>query len=137
MALLAAWCAMRFGELAEVRRGDIDLCTSRVKIRRAVVRVDGEFIVGQPKSDAGIRDVAIPPHMVPLVKDHLSNNTAPGRDALLFPRRRTTTGTWPRRRSTRFTTRPGRPRAARTSVGTTSATRGRCWRLKPERRWPS
>ena len=25
MALLAAWCAMRFGELAELRRGDIDL----------------------------------------------------------------------------------------------------------------
>jgi len=85
MALLAAWCAMRFGELAELRRGDIDLRTNRVKIRRGVVRVDGEFIVGPPKSDAGVRDVAIPPHLVPLVKDHLKNLTAPGRDALLFP----------------------------------------------------
>ncbi|WP_085871894.1 MULTISPECIES: tyrosine-type recombinase/integrase [unclassified Nocardioides] len=85
MALLAAWCAMRFGELAELRRGDIDLRTSRVKIRRGVVRVDGEFIVGPPKSDAGSRDVAIPPHLVPLVKDHLKKFTAPGRDALLFP----------------------------------------------------
>ena len=85
MALLAAWCAMRFGELAEVRRGDIDLRTNRVKIRRGVVRVDGEFIIGQPKSDAGVRDVAIPPHLMPLVKDHLSDHTAPGRDALLFP----------------------------------------------------
>ena len=34
MALLAAWCAMRFGELAELRRGDIDLRTNRVHIRR-------------------------------------------------------------------------------------------------------
>ena len=85
MALLAAWCAMRFGELAELRRGDIDLRTNRVKIRRGVVRVDGEFIIGPPKTDAGVRDVAIPPHLVPLVKDHLSNHTAPGRDALLFP----------------------------------------------------
>ena len=85
MALLAAWCAMRFGELAELRRGDIDLSTKRVKIRRGVVRVDGEFIVGPPKSDAGVRDVAIPPHLVPLVKDHLSDHTAPGKDALLFP----------------------------------------------------
>lgn len=85
MALLAAWCAMRFGELAELCRGDIDLRTNRVKIRRGVVRVDSEFIVGPPKSDAGIRDVAIPPHLVPLVKDHLKNLTAPGRDALLFP----------------------------------------------------
>ncbi len=85
MALLAAWCAMRFGELAELRRGDIDLRTNRVKIRRGVVRVDGEFLIGPPKSDAGVRDVAIPPHLVPLVKDHLKNLTAPGRDALLFP----------------------------------------------------
>ncbi len=68
MALLAAWCAMRFGELAELRRGDIDLRTNRVKIRRGVARVDGEFIVGPPKSDTGVRDVAIPPHLVPLVK---------------------------------------------------------------------
>lgn len=85
MALLAAWCAMRFGELAELRRGDIDLRTNRVKIRRGVVRVDGKFIVGPPKSDAGSRDVAIPPHLAPLVKDHLADHTAAGRDALLFP----------------------------------------------------
>ena len=85
MALLAAWCAMRFGELAELRRGDIDMRTNRVKIRRGVVRVDGKFIVGPPKSDAGSRDVAIPPHLVPLVKDHLKKFTAPGRDAMLFP----------------------------------------------------
>jgi integrase len=76
---------MRFGELTELRRGDIDLRTNRVKIRRGVVRVDGEFIVGSPKSDAGSRDVAIPPHLVPLVKDHLSRHTGSGKDALLFP----------------------------------------------------
>jgi integrase len=85
MALLAAWCALRFGELAELRRGDIDLRTNRVKIRRGVVRVDGKFIVGPPKTDAGVRDVAIPPHLVPLVKDHLKDLTGPGKDALLFP----------------------------------------------------
>jgi uncharacterized protein (DUF433 family) len=85
MALLAAWCAMRFGELAELRRSDIDLDTSRVKIRRAVVRADCEFIVGLPKSDAGIRDVAIPPHLVPFVEGHLADFTGPGKHALLFP----------------------------------------------------
>lgn len=67
MALLAAWCAMRFGELAELRRGDLDLKTNRVKIRRSVVRVRAEMIVGPPKTDAGIRDVAIPPHLIPSV----------------------------------------------------------------------
>ena len=85
MALLAAWCAMRFGALTELRRGDIDLRTGRVKVRRGVVRVDGEFIIGPPKTDAGVRDIAIPPHLLPLVKDHLSDHTAPGRESLLFP----------------------------------------------------
>jgi len=85
MALLAAWCAMRFGELAELRRGDMDLRDNRVKIRRGVVRVDGAFVVGPPKTDAGIRDVAIPPHLTPLVKAHLEKFTGTGKDALLFP----------------------------------------------------
>ena len=85
MALLAAWCAMRFGELTELRRKDIDLRNNRVKITRGVVRVDGKFIVGSPKSDAGVRDVAIPPHLLPAVKAHLKDHTRPGKDALLFP----------------------------------------------------
>ena len=85
MALLAAWCAMRFGELAELRRGDIDLKNKRVKIRRGVVRVRGEMIVGPPKTDAGIRDVAIPPHLIPAVEHHLEAHVGPEPDALLFP----------------------------------------------------
>lgn len=85
MALLAAWCAMRFGELAELRRGDIDLRTNRVSITRGVVRVGGKFVVGAPKSDAGVRDVAIPPHLIPAVKAHLKNHTGEAKEALLFP----------------------------------------------------
>lgn len=85
MALLAAWCAMRFGELTELRRGDLDLRTCRVRIRRGVVRVGGEYLVGLPKSDAGIRDVAIPPHLMTQVNAHLDNFTGPSSDALLFP----------------------------------------------------
>nr|WP_264674170.1 tyrosine-type recombinase/integrase [Nocardioides lijunqiniae] len=85
MALLAAWCAMRFGELAELRRGDIDLKHKRIEIRRAVVRVRGEMIVGPPKTDAGIRDVSIPPHLMPAVEDHLDRLVGPSADALVFP----------------------------------------------------
>jgi integrase len=85
MALLAAWCALRFGELTELRRGDIDLGTGRVKIRRAVTRAAGEFIIGLPKSDAGIRDVAIPSHLLPLVQGHLDDFVSPGRETLVFP----------------------------------------------------
>lgn len=82
--LLMAWCALRFGEVVELRRKDIDLRNNRVKVRRAVVRVERERRVTTPKSDAGIRDVAIPPHLVDTVKDHLARFAEPGADALLF-----------------------------------------------------
>ncbi|WP_084634893.1 site-specific integrase [Propionicicella superfundia] len=36
MALLAAWCALRFGELTELRRKDIDLRNKRAKVTRGV-----------------------------------------------------------------------------------------------------
>lgn len=81
---LSAWCAMRFGELAEFRRRDIDLRDGVVRIRRAMVRVDGKTIVGQPKSQAGIRDVHIPPHLMPEVKAHLQTFVT-GTDGLIFP----------------------------------------------------
>ena len=85
MILLAAWCGLRFGELTELRRKDIDLTHGVVRVRRAVVRVNGEFIVGTPKSEAGTRDVTIPPHLLPAVKSHLSSTITGGRDGLLFP----------------------------------------------------
>lgn len=85
MALLAAWCALRFGELTELRRGDIDLSGQRVSITRGVVRAGGRYIVGAPKSEAGIRDVAIPPHLMPAVRTHLRKHTSARRAALLFP----------------------------------------------------
>lgn len=84
MTLLAAWCALRFGELTELRRKDIDLTNGVIKVRRAVTRVDGEYVVGTPKTQAGVRDVAIPPHLVPVLREHLATNMH-GRDGLLFP----------------------------------------------------
>lgn len=85
MPLLASWCALRFGELIELRRRDFDLTNGVVKIRRGAVRAEGVVVIGDPKSDAGRRDVAIPPHLMPLVREHLSRLISGGRDGLLFP----------------------------------------------------
>jgi integrase len=85
MVLLASWCSLRYGELTELRRGDIDLRSGVIHVRRAVVRADGQVIVGTPKSDAGTRDVHIPPHLLPMVKEHLRNAITGGRKGLLFP----------------------------------------------------
>lgn len=85
MVLLASWCAMRFGELVELRRKDLDVKDRVVKIRRAAVRVGDGWAVGDPKSERGSRDVSIPPHVVAVVKRHLSKHTEPGSGSLLFP----------------------------------------------------
>ncbi len=85
MVTLAAWCALRFGELTELRRTDIDLTHGVVKVRRGVVRTSDGYVVGSPKSDAGVRDVAIPKAILPLVREHLADNITGGRDGLLFP----------------------------------------------------
>jgi integrase len=85
MVLLACWCALRFGELTELRRSDIDLKNGKINVSRGVTWVDGKPIVGPPKSSAGIRSVAIPPHLLPVVRQHLNDNAGWGRDGLLFP----------------------------------------------------
>lgn len=85
MTLLAAWCGLRFGELAELRRKDVDVVNGVLRVRRGVVRVQGEAMVGTPKSSAGIRDVAVPPHLLPALKDHLAEHAQGGREGLLFP----------------------------------------------------
>ncbi|WP_191498657.1 tyrosine-type recombinase/integrase [Mycobacterium simulans] len=89
MVTLASWCALRFGETIELRRRDIDLSNEVIRIRRAAVRTKaGTFEVTTPKSDAGIRDVAIPPHIIPQIEQHLSKHVIGKRDSLLFPNER-------------------------------------------------
>lgn len=87
MVLLAAWCGLRFGELAELRRGDVDLEAGVLRVQRAVTRAPGQLWVGDPKSDAGRRPVAIPPHLVPLLEEHLGKYMGAEPGALLFPAR--------------------------------------------------
>lgn len=81
-ALLSAWCALRFGEVTELRRKDVDLKARVLRIRRAVTWIDSKPVVGKPKSKAGVRDVAIPPHLVPTIKAHLRDHAG---IELLFP----------------------------------------------------
>ncbi len=85
LVLLAAWCALRFGELTELRRGDVDARDGVLHVRRGVVRVAGRTVVGGPKTAAGVRDVAVPPHLLPAVRAHLAEHVASGQDSLLFP----------------------------------------------------
>ena len=83
--LLGSWCALRYGEVAELRRGDIDLRNAVVNVTRGVTWPNGVATVGTPKSRAGNRPVDIPPHLLPAVRDHLDKHVDKAKTALLFP----------------------------------------------------
>lgn len=88
--VIAAWGALRYGELTELRRGDVIDRDGQifVRVERAVTRVPGGgFRVGPPKSEAGVRVVALPPQVTPTIEAHLDQYAAAGPDGLLFPAR--------------------------------------------------
>jgi integrase len=64
LVLLGAWCAMRFGELAALRRCDLDLTNGVVHIRQAVTTVKGETM-SAPRSPT--------PATAPSVSRHTSS----------------------------------------------------------------
>jgi integrase len=41
-------------------------------------------VVGKPKTDAGIRDVTVPPHVAEMLKTHMAQRTLAGPEALVF-----------------------------------------------------
>ncbi|WP_374928597.1 tyrosine-type recombinase/integrase [Kytococcus sedentarius] len=88
LLLVTAWCGLRLGEALELRRGDVDRLpngTFVVKVRRAVSRVKGAWLVGPPKTAHGVRDVAVPPHVSEVLARHLAEYTPQRDDALLWP----------------------------------------------------
>jgi integrase len=85
MVLLGTWTTLRFGELTELRRGDVDLSGEVIRIRRAVVRIKKGFETKTPKSRAGVRDVSIPPHIIEPLRRHMAEHVGTAYDALLFP----------------------------------------------------
>ncbi|GAB2480534.1 hypothetical protein GCM10027030_13190 [Luteococcus sediminum] len=71
MVHIAAWCALRYGELTELRRKDVDMTEGVINVTRGVTWVkddEGKAAarVGAPKTAAGVRAVHIPPHIMPI-----------------------------------------------------------------------
>lgn len=87
LVLLAAFTGLRWGELAALARGhlDLDADPATVRVERTLVEPDhGPAHFGPPKTAAGRRTVAIPAAVVPELRRHLDTYAAPGRDGLVF-----------------------------------------------------
>ena len=87
MVEIAAWGGLRWGELTELRRGDVlfqgDVVT--LAVARAVTYTKSTgYVVGVPKSFAGIRTLALPKALTAPLRDRLAK-VGHTDDALLFP----------------------------------------------------
>ncbi|MCX4454766.1 site-specific integrase [Streptomyces sp. NBC_01728] len=85
LVLLAAFTTLRFGELAALRRRDVDLEGMTVSVRRSQAELqDGRLFDKAPKSAAGVRAISFPAELLDDVTRHLEQFAAHGRDGHVF-----------------------------------------------------
>ena len=73
MVYIGAVLGLRWGEVAALRVGDVNLNLGILAVARQRTRGEhGEMIEGEPKSKAGIRTLAMPPELVTLLQKHLA-----------------------------------------------------------------
>jgi integrase len=85
LVLLATFASLRFGELAGLRRGQVDLEGCSVRIISSTAETDdGRLIDDDPKSQAGRRRVAYAKEIAPELRWHLERVAQPGSNGLVF-----------------------------------------------------
>ncbi len=79
--LLAAWCGLRRGELLGLVPEDVDLRAGSVTVRRNRVELlaTGAAFDAEPRTDAGKRTVTVPPHVLPVLAEHMAKWAGPDR----------------------------------------------------------
>lgn len=77
--VLAAWCGLRRGEVCALRTSDVDLVVGVVHIAKNWVELleSPEKYEKDPKSAAGKRTVAVPPHVLPVLAEHAADWAGP------------------------------------------------------------
>ncbi len=85
MVLLATFASLRWGELAALRRCDLDLDEGTVRVEQTLTELgDGSMHVGPPKSNAGKRTVTLPDMLLPELHHHLDEFAQAGSKGLVF-----------------------------------------------------
>jgi integrase len=84
LILVAAFSGLRWGELAALRRSDVDLTAGTVKVPRKLAALRDRLEFGPPKSDAGNRTVALPAAALAALRPHMLTHVAADQGALVF-----------------------------------------------------
>jgi integrase len=88
MVWIAALLGLRWGEVAGLRVGRLDLLGRTLTVSEIVTRDEhGRSVAGPPKSAAGVRTLAIPVAQVEVLAEHLARAglTAADTEAMVFP----------------------------------------------------
>ena len=83
LILLATFGNLRWGELAGLRRRNLDLDNRTVRVVETVYELD-RLVKGKPKSEASIRKVVLPGLIIPELIRHLETFAGQGPDGFVF-----------------------------------------------------
>lgn len=85
LVILAGFGGLRTGELLSLTRADVDLVHRTVRVRSSASEIAGAGrVVGSPKSEAGVRTVALPRVAVEALDEHLARYAQPGPSGVMF-----------------------------------------------------
>lgn len=84
LVLVAAFSGLRWGELAALRRCDVDLDASVIRVPRKLAALRSRMEFGPPKSEAGIRSVTLPAAAVDALRLHLKEHVGDDVQELVF-----------------------------------------------------
>ncbi len=86
LVLLAGFVGLRVGELLGLERRHVDLLHGTVTVEQQEQQlITGELVIVSPKTDAGVRTLALPPFLVRELDAHLGRFTGAGTGARVFP----------------------------------------------------
>jgi integrase len=85
LVLAAAFTGLRWGELIALRRCDVDLTGAVLHVRRRLAQPRrGGLQEGPPKSQAGVRSLALPAILADELGQHIDQYAEPGPEGLVF-----------------------------------------------------
>ncbi|WP_405140549.1 hypothetical protein OG589_26715 [Sphaerisporangium sp. NBC_01403] len=85
LVLLGTFTSLRWGELAGLRRPNLDLDEGVVRVVSELAELDGgKLMEDTPKSRAGRRVVSIPEEIIPELRHHLDQFAEPGENGRVF-----------------------------------------------------
>jgi integrase len=84
LVLVAAFSGLRWGELAALRRCDVDLDAAVVRVPRKLAALRDRMEFGPPKSEAGNRSVTLPAAALAALRPHLREYVGKDAEAVVF-----------------------------------------------------